>query len=89
MRLRWGRSANCRRRWIARLPLGCERIFAGAVPPLVGHDELLTCSWAGAGQGGLAAPLAIPGIPGWLALRVPSSLAPALRDVIDALPTRR
>ena len=57
----------------------------GAAPPLVGHDELPTCRWAGAGQGGLAAPLAIPGIPGWLTLRVPSSLAAGLRSVIDAV----
>ncbi len=57
----------------------------GAVPPCVGNGALPTCRWAGACQGGLAAPLAIPGIPGWLALRVPPSLATGLRFVIDAV----
>ena len=57
----------------------------GAVPPWGGNSGVPTCRSAGACQGGLAAPLAIPGIPGWLALRVPSSLATGLRSVIDAV----
>ena len=61
----------------------------GAVPPLTGFRAWPISVGRGRAKGALPPPLAIPGISGWLTLRVPSSLVAGLRSVIDALPTRR